>query len=139
MGNKDRQRKSRSDDHAGPHERKDTLWLLAAGPGIWALHFTLSYVTVAIWCAKVVGRTGDPEGGRIAVGIYTVIALVALGLVTWRGARKAGRHLTSAPHDKDTNDDRHRFLGLATVLLSGLSVIATIYIAFAVIFIGSCR
>jgi len=42
-------------------------------------------------------------------------------------------------HDLDTPEDRHRFLGFATLLLSGLSAVAVLYAAFAATFFDTCR
>ncbi|SFH27359.1 hypothetical protein [Modicisalibacter xianhensis] len=119
-------------------ERRETLWLLALSPMLWMLYFLVSYATAAIWCAKVVGRDGSLEGARIAIGVYTVLTLVGIGIVTWRGFRKHSFGTATVPHDFDTPADRHRFLGFATVLLGGLSVVATLYVALAIVFIGSC-
>lgn len=121
-----------------PPERQESLWLLTLAPVTWMLHFLLSYVTAAIWCAKVVGRNGSLEGARLAISIYTVLALLGIGLVIWRGFRKASFGKATVPHDFATAADRHRFLGFATVLLGGLSGVATLYVAFAVVFIDSC-
>ena len=57
-------------------EKRDPLWLLAASPLLWAIHFLVSYITAAIWCAKVVGRDGSLFEVRVAVACYTVAALV---------------------------------------------------------------
>ena len=38
-----------------PPARWGSLWLLTFGPGIWAVHFLLCYVTAAVWCARVAG------------------------------------------------------------------------------------
>ena len=121
-----------------PPGRRDSLWPLAAGPLIWTLYFLLSYATAAIWCAKVTGRSGSLEGARITIGVYTVLALIGIGIITWRGYRKANFGRATAPHDFDTDADRHRFLGFATVLLGGLSGVATVYVAFAAVFIENC-
>ncbi len=122
-----------------PPERRETLWLLTFGPTIWAVHFVLSYVTAAVWCAKVAGRSGSLGGARTAIVIFTLLALAGVGLTLWRGFRQASFGTGTVPHDFDIPGDRHRFLGLATVLLCGLSAVAIIYIALTVVFIESCR
>jgi hypothetical protein len=43
------------------------------------------------------------------------------------------------PHDFDTPGDRHRFLGFATVLLAGLSAVATLFAAVVVLYFEDCR
>lgn len=123
-----------------PPESEENLWMLIFGPVIWAVHFLLSYVTAAVWCAKVAGRTGGLDQPRMAIGVYTLLALLGIGFTAWRGYRRqrfggAG----TLPHDGDSAADRHRFLGFATLLLCGLSSVATLYVTFVVVFIGNCR
>jgi hypothetical protein len=132
-------RTSGEDHPAPPKEKKETLWLLTLSPVVWALHFLLCYVTAAIWCARVVER-GDPLGGvRWAIAGYTVLALAGIAVTGWRGWLRHRHGTAAVPHDFDSPADRHRFLGFATLLLSGLSAVAVLYVALAVVFIGSCR
>ena len=101
--------------------------MLAASPAIWTAHFLLSYSTAAIWC----GWSRD--------------AMARCGLSGWQSQRircridrdrdhrlvwlsQAQTRERDCPHDADTPEDRHRFLGFATLLLSGLSAVATIYV-----------
>jgi hypothetical protein len=119
-------------------EENQSLLLLTASPVIWAAHFMLSYVTAAIWCAKVVGYDGSLGGVRGAIAIYTVLALSGIGYIGWGAFRRHSYGTATLPHDDDSPEDRHRFLGFATLLLSALSAVAVIYAALAAVFIGSC-
>lgn len=121
-----------------PPGRRESLWPLALGPLMWMVYFLLSYATAAIWCAKAGGAGGSLDGVRLTLGIYTVLTLIGIGIVIWRGFRKHSFGTATVPHDFDTPADRHRFLGFATVLLGGLSLVATLYVALAVVFIDSC-
>lgn len=123
----------------GAPERPLHLWGLAAAPTAWALHFLLSYGTAAVWCAKVVDHRGSLAGARLAIAVYTVAALAAIAAIGWSGQRRHRLEGAPSPHDDDTPQDRHRFLGLATALLAGLSAVATVYSALAVAFFRSCR
>ena len=135
-------------------ERRESLWILAMPPTIWAAHFLVSYVTAAVWCAKV----GAPfDTVRTAIAVYTVVALVGIGFTGWRGARRHRRGSTDADvtgwriarrrlqdpkddvHDSDTPEDRYRFLGFASLLLAGLSAVATIFVALTAVFIETCN
>jgi hypothetical protein len=120
-------------------EDNESLWSLAAPPLVWAAHFMASYITAAIWCAKLGGTDGSLASVRIAIGVYTVVALIAVGLLGWRGFRRHRAGASSLPHDADTAEDRHRFLGFAAMLLSGLSAVAILYAALVPLLIGSCR
>jgi hypothetical protein len=119
-------------------EAKESLWLLTASPVIWAAHFLLCYATGAIWCAKVAALGGPLESARIAIVIYTALALAAIGVIGWIGYRRHSTGSAALPHDDDTPEDRHRFLGFATLLLSALSAVAVVYAALVAVFIRTC-
>lgn len=120
-------------------ERPSYLALLAASPTIWAVHFLLSYCTAAVWCEKVAAADGSLGAAGIAIWIFTAVALAAIAAIgrhAWRRHRYGHAEL---PHDFPSPEDRHRFLGFACALLSGLSGIAVLYSALAVALVGSCR
>ena len=121
------------------HEKNESLWILTVSPTIWAAHFLLSYLTAAVWCAKVAGRDGSLGTVRVAIAVYTVLALLGIGITGWIGYRRHSFGEGETPHDYDTPEDRHRFLGFATLLLSALSAVATLYVALAAVFLGTCR
>jgi hypothetical protein len=121
------------------HESRQSLWLLIAPPILWAVHFVLTYVTAAIWCAKVAGRDGPLGAARVAIAVYTVVALAGIVAVGWRGWRRHTFDGSETTHDFDTPADRHRFLGFATALLAGLSAVATVFTALAAAFFSDCR
>lgn len=120
-------------------EENDSLWLLTAAPVIWAVHFLLSYLTAAIWCARLAGPDRSLGSVRVAVAVYTILALIGIGMTGWQAYRRHTFGNTTVPHDFDSPEARHRFLGFATLLLSGLSAIATLYVSLAAVFIGSCH
>ena len=121
-------------------EQHQSLWLLTFGPVIWAAHFIGSYAAVSIWCGRF---TADGSLGPTPwiIAALTAVALAGIGLVAWGGWHRHSRDAPAAraPHDADTPEDRHRFLGLATLMLAGLSAIATAYVAAATVFFGTCR
>jgi hypothetical protein len=121
------------------HESRQSLWRPMIPPLIWAAHFLASYATAAIWCAKVAGRDGPLHGARLAIAIYTVLALAGIAIVGWRGWQRHSFDGSETQHDFDTRADRHRFLGFATALLAGLSAVATIFTALAAVFFSDCR
>ncbi|MGH9900638.1 MAG: hypothetical protein ACRD68_02240 [Pyrinomonadaceae bacterium] len=120
-------------------EKNQSLWLLTASPVMWAAHFLLSYITASIWCAKMAGTDDALWSVRVAIIIYTVVALAGIGITGWIGYRRHSYGNASAPHDDDTPEDRHRFLGFSTLLLSALSAVATLYAALVVVFFRSCH
>jgi hypothetical protein len=106
------------------------------------VHFLLCYSVAAVWCAKYAAAPDAPlTPVRIAIAVFSAAALLPVALIGWDGFR---RHRLpggekGAHHASDTPEDRHRFLGFATLLLSGLSAIAIIYEALAAVFIRSCE
>ena len=114
------------------------LWLLAASPSIWMLHFMVTYITGALWCGMVAGRDGPLAGAHLAIAAYTVVALIAIGIVGWSGHTRHGATVGVREHSRDDPQSRTRFLGLAAVLLSGLSALATIYVAISAAYLPTC-
>ena len=113
--------------------------MLTLPPVIWAIHLLLSYTTVSVWCAKA----SDPDGSfalvRAAIIGYSVVALAGVGILGWIGYRRHSYGSALLPHDDDTPEDRHRFLGFCTLLLSALSAVAVVYASLVVIFFESCH
>jgi hypothetical protein len=120
-------------------ERRESLWMLTVSPGIWALHFLACYVAGAVWCAKAPSALTSLAGIRTTVFVLTALALAGIAMTGWIGFRAHRLGGEEAPHDDDTPEDRHRFMGYATLLLSGLSAVAVIYAALVVVFIRTCE
>ncbi len=115
-----------------------SLWLLTASPVIWAAHFMLCYGTASIWCAKMAEPGGSLTGLRVAIAAYTALALVAIGIFALVGHRGHKYGQADLPHESDTPEDRHRFLGFATLLLSLLSGVAVAFAALVAVFFRTC-
>lgn len=128
---------SRPASEAAADMTRDSLWLLTGAPIIWAGHFLLCYVTAAIWCAKVGGGAEAFWAVRAAIAGYTVATLAGIGLFWLAGFRRI--RFRPRPQNRATGADRSRFVGFVTVLLSGLSFLATLYVAMPALFIGDCR
>lgn len=119
--------------------RKDSLWRLIAGPTIWAAYFIVVYFGAAVFCAKA-GGSGDFFLLRLAIlglGLAALVGIAYAGAGAWTRWRSGGE--AGPPHDADTIGSRHQFLALATLLLCGLSFVATVYVALPALFFTSCR
>jgi hypothetical protein len=116
-----------------------SLWLLTIAPTIWAVHLLLCYITAAVWCAKYVAFGGPLGGVQSAIAWYTALALGAIALVGWEGFRRHRFGTEATTHDLDSAEDRHRFLGFATLLLAGLSAVGVLYAALAATYFETCR
>lgn len=119
-------------------EKHDRLLWVAAPPAIWGAHFILSYATVAIWCAKQPAPGAPLGSARIAVFVYSAIAVLAVAGIALRGLRQYQRARPPEPGD-DSREGRHHFIGFTLMALSGLSALAIVYEALTVVFIGSCH
>ena len=84
------------------------------------------------------GYAGPLASARMAIVIYTVLALSAVGAIGWIGYRRHSFGIAELPHDDDTPEDRHRFLGFATALLSALSAVTIVYETLVIAFIDRC-
>lgn len=120
------------------HETRESLWWLAASPAVWIAHLLATYITAATFCARA-GREADLATVHTAIVIYTAVALVGVFAIGLRGLRRHQYGDASTPHDFDTKEDRHRFLGFATLLLSGLSAVGVVFVALPIFFVGTCR
>jgi hypothetical protein len=116
-----------------------SLWLLTIAPTIWAAHLLVSYITAAVWCAKFVSAGGELGVVRSAVMWYSAVAFAGIAVIGWEGLRRHRHGTEATTHDLDSVEDRHRFLGFATLLLSGLSAVGVLYAALAATYFDTCR
>jgi hypothetical protein len=121
-----------------PPEKHESLWLMIVSPLLWAGHFLACYLTAAIWCAKYAPADGSLQPVRWAIAGYTAAALAGIAWNGWSGYRRHRRGGGAVPHDADTAADRHRFLGFATLLLAGLSAVATLFAGVVALFFSRC-
>lgn len=124
---------------SAPAESRESLWRLTVSPMIWSAHFLLCYATVAVWCSKFAGPSGSLAPVRGAVVAYTAAALTGIALDGRDGWRRSRRGPGPLSLGFDTDEDRHRFLGFAALLLAALSAGATVYVAGAALAFGDCR
>ena len=114
----------------------ESLWTLFTAPVVWAVPFLVCYVLAAVWCAK----RGDTGFGVVQGGIAaaTLLALAMIVLLAWLAWRQWRFGAQDPPHDDPTAHDRTLFQGFATLLLSGLSFLAVLYVALPLLFIDGC-
>jgi hypothetical protein len=117
-------------------EPRQSLWALTVAPAIWMAHLLVSYSTMAVWC----GGARHAPLGMLAGGfaLLTAVALAGVAVTAWGGWRRYQHGEVVPSHHRDTPEDRHRFLGLATLLLAVLSAVAIAYAALAVAMLGRC-
>lgn len=122
------------------HAPGDSLRALVAAPTIWALHFLVCYVVAAVHCAKAGGPGADLEPVRLVIAVATALALIGIAGTGWLAYRHVG-HFAGLiePHEADTEADRRRFLSIATLMLSALSFVATLFVAAPALFVTTCR
>lgn len=115
-----------------------SLWTLILSPTIWATHFLASYLTAAVWCEKFADDSASLAPVRVAIAVYTLIAVGAIAANGWSALRRYRGASQAAPAVVDPTDDRRRFLGFATLLLACLSVVATFFVAAVALFLETC-
>jgi hypothetical protein len=118
-------------------ESNASLWILAAAPVLWSVHFLASYAVAAALCGRL--GAGSIDTVRLTITVLAAVALAGIAgvaAVGWRWHRAAG---DAPPHDADSAADRRGFMGLATVLLATLSGVGVIYSALAAVFIRTCE
>lgn len=117
----------------------ESLWTLFTAPIVWTVHFVVCYAAVAIYCAKAASLDFGFDMVRLALAGFTVIALAVIVLSAYLAWRQWGFGSGDPPHDEATRKDRTLFQGFATLLLSGLSFVAVVYVAIPLIFIAECQ
>ena len=120
--------------------RKDRVIDLAVGPTLWSLYFLAVYITAAVRCAGAETADAGIGGIRIAIAALGLLTIGAIGVAArdaWRRWRAAGGGWP--PHGDDSHQSRRQFMALSALLLCGLSVVATIYVALPAAFLADCR
>ena len=116
----------------------ESLWTLFTAPVVWALHFLACYVGAAVFCAKQEMLDLDFSAVRVGIGLVTLLALALITLSGWLAWRQWGFGADDPPHDDPSDHSRRLFQGFATLLLSGLSFVAVIYVALPALFLTEC-
>ena len=116
-----------------------SLWVMIAVPSIWAVHFLLCYWVAAIWCARFSANEGSTDFMRLGLGVLTVAALLLVGLLAVHAIRRyRARLLTRKELTEDTETERTRFLGNATLLLCSMSAVAIVFTAMPLLVFDRC-
>jgi ABC-type Fe3+ transport system permease subunit len=118
------------------HESTERLWIPILAPSIWAIHFTVCYATVVGACGRF-GRADAPSLLAL-LGVYTIAAMAAIGALFVHGWRRHRSRWPRETHDDDTPEDRRHFMAWTTMLLAGLSLVATVMVALAAFLVGGC-
>lgn len=118
--------------------RRDRIWWFTVAPAAWLLQLAASYATAAIYCAKAPHRSVSLMPVRIACLVYAAVALgvaLAMGVSAYR---QYGR-VSFADDHLDREEARQAFIGMSLMLLSGASILGTVYVALPAIFMETCR
>lgn len=113
---------------------RQSLLTPIVAPVVWAVHFTACYA----WAALACGRFAGFDRARTGIIILTAIATVVIGGCFAFGFHRHGRRFPDRPNDDGTPEDRTRFMAFTTMLLAGLSLVATLYVGLAALAAGRC-
>ena len=116
----------------------DPLWLPVVAPMVWALHFMVCYFWAALACGRF-GVIAPFDSLPIAVALLTAAALAVITGLLMHGFRRHGYAWPDRSNDDGTPEDRTKFMAFTTMLLAGLSWVATLYVGVAVWSIGGCQ
>lgn len=115
-----------------------TLWALIAPPTVWALHFLFCYVYAAVRCAKA-----DPPVSlgdvRMTIAIATLVALALVAASAFVALAQSRLEGEPPPYQQSTEEDQHRFLATAKLLLAALSFVAILFTALPAFVFTDCR
>lgn len=114
-----------------PDEQVEGLWWLAAPVLVWTAHFGAAYALVSVGCAHLAAGTVE-----LGLAAATALTLLALGWLAWRGWQ-GWREVADAP-EPATPAARHRFISLATFLLSSLAAIGVLFEVAGIALVGGC-
>lgn len=101
---------------------------IVAPPAIWIVHFFVVYLVTEAAC-RLDAVSVDASGWTVALA--TAAAVVGL---FW-SSRLGVRLLRSGPHD---GESVARFAGVTGLVLGGISILATLFVALPAIWIGPC-
>ena len=116
---------------------RQSLWAPVIAPVIWAIHFMTCYTWAALACGRLASDHSFARA-ETGIGIATAVAATAIALCLVSGFHHLGRRLPDQPNDDGTPEDRTRFMAFTTMLLAGLSLIATLFVGVAALSIGAC-
>ena len=122
----------------GKRRLRHTLWALIAPPTVWAVHFLFCYIYASIRCAKA-GRLEPLDDVRLAIAVATAVSLLLVGVCGFYARRESLVEGDPPPHQESTEEDRLRFLAVATMLLAALSFVAIIFTALPAFVFWDCR
>lgn len=115
----------------------DPLWIPLVAPIIWSTHFTVCY----IWAAMACGRFASQIAGSLdfVLILMTAIAIAPISVLLLRGFRRLNYRWPDHSLDEGTPEDRARFMAYMTILLAGLSGLATLFVGVASLSMGGCQ
>jgi ABC-type uncharacterized transport system permease subunit len=103
---------------------------------IWMGYFIAVYAAVSIGCVRGLATTEYAGVNVITLALVliaalTMVAMLVFGWIGYRGWRTA--------RDHDAPGERARFAGVVTMLVTGLAVVATLWVALPVFMLHPCQ
>lgn len=119
---------------------RDSLIGMVATPLVWAAHFLVCYILVAVGCAFGFASAAEGEWGlvRVTLVVVTAVALaiiVGLTILAYRRWLQSG----GSRRPEGGEESRHRFMSVAALLLGVLSGIGIVYVAVPLFVLPVCQ
>jgi hypothetical protein len=119
---------------------RDSLIGVVASPLVWAAHFLICYILVAVACAFGFAMPSSGEWGtvRIVLVAASAVALVIIAVLSVLAHRR-WRQSGGNQRPNDERQSRHRFMAVSALLLCILSGVSVLYTAIPVVFLPICQ
>ena len=121
-------------DRDYPHQ---SLLTPIVAPAVWAAHFIACYGWAALACGRF-ATAGGFDRARVGIASLTAIAAIVIAGCFALGFHRHGRRFPDRSNDDGTPEDRTRFMAFTTMLLAGLSLVATLYVGLAALAAARC-
>lgn len=99
---------------------------------VWTAYFGAIYAFLSVACVADLGDAAI----RMALLIMTGATLALIAFFAWRALRVWRLEASGASSEPDPS--RRHFMALATVMISGLAFVSTVWVALPILLLSPC-
>jgi hypothetical protein len=120
---------------------RDRLIGVMIGPIFWSAYFVISYLVSGTGCSLGYGKAelagmSSVQLLLLIAGAITAALIAAAAVQAERGRRRAKESAAGAEHAPERR--RHQFLYATSLVLCGLSLVGTLWLAMAALIVPVC-